>query len=42
MKSGFLEVPYIDYKRMGRDMKLNGDVFTIETGYEEVYIFWNH
>ncbi len=24
------------------DMELNGDVFTIETGYEEVHIFWNH
>ncbi len=33
---------YIDYKKMGRDMELNGDVFTIETGYEEVHIFWNN
>jgi len=33
---------YIDYERMGRDMELNGDVFTIEVGYEEVHIFWNH
>lgn len=33
---------YIDYERMGRDMELNGDVFTIEAGYEEVHIFWNH
>lgn len=33
---------YIDYERMGRDMELNGDVFTIETGYEEIHIFWNH
>ena len=33
---------YIDYEKMGRDMELGGDVFTIETGYEEVHIFWNH
>lgn len=32
---------YIDYERMARDMELNGDVFTIETGYREVHIFWN-
>jgi antirestriction protein len=33
---------YIDYEKMGRDMELGGDVFTIETGYQEVHIFWNH
>jgi len=33
---------YIDYEKMGRDMELNGDVFTIETGFEELHIFWNH
>lgn len=33
---------YIDYEKMGRDMELSGDVFLIETGYEEVHIFWNH
>ena len=33
---------YIDYERMGRDMELSGDVFTIETAFEEVHIFWNH
>ncbi|HNP50543.1 MAG TPA: antirestriction protein ArdA [Nitrosomonas nitrosa] len=33
---------YIDYERMGRDMELSGDIFTIETAYEEVHIFWNH
>jgi len=33
---------YIDYERMGRDMELGGDIYTIETGYEEVHIFWNH
>ncbi len=32
---------YIDYEAMGRDMALNGDVFTIEAGFEEVHIFWN-
>lgn len=33
---------YIDYEKMERDMELGGDVFTIETGYQEVHIFWNH
>ncbi len=33
---------YIDYERMERDMELGGDVDTIETGYDEVHIFWNH
>ena len=33
---------YIDYERMGRDMELSGDIFTIETGYEDIHIFWNH
>ncbi|MCB1935367.1 MAG: antirestriction protein ArdA [Nitrosomonas sp.] len=32
---------YIDYERMGRDMELSGDVFTIETAFEEVHIFWS-
>jgi len=33
---------YIDYDRMGRDMELSGDVFTVETGYQEVHVFWAH
>jgi len=33
---------YIDYERMGRDMELGGDIFTIETGFQEVHIFWSH
>jgi antirestriction protein len=33
---------YIDYEAMGRDLELGGDVFTIEIGYQEVHIFWNH
>lgn len=32
--------PYVDYEAMGRDIELNGDVFTVETGFEEVHIFW--
>lgn len=31
---------YIDYERMGRDMELNCEIFTIETAYQEVHIFW--
>lgn len=34
-------VYYIDYEAMARDMELNGDVFTIQTGFEAVHIFWN-
>lgn len=32
---------YIDYDAMARDMQLNGDIFTVETGCREVHIFWN-
>lgn len=32
---------YIDYEKMGRDMELNGDVFTIAATSHEVHIFWN-
>lgn len=31
---------YIDYERMGRDMALGGDIFTIETAHDEVHVFW--
>ena len=31
----------IDWDGLGRDMELSGDVFTIETGFEHVHIFWN-
>jgi antirestriction protein len=33
---------YIDYERMGRDMEMGGDIFTIELAYGDVHIFWNH
>lgn len=33
---------YIDYEKMGRDLELGSDIFTIKTGYKEVHIFWNH
>jgi len=33
---------YIDYEKMGRDMELSGDVFTIETAHDEVHVFWSH
>lgn len=33
---------YIDYEKMGRDLELGGDIFTIDTGYKEIHIFWNH
>lgn len=33
---------YIDYEKMGRDMELSGDIYTIETGFESVHVFWGH
>lgn len=33
---------YIDYERMGRDMELSGDIFTIEVGCNEMYVFSAH
>ena len=33
---------YTDYERMGRDMALSGDIYTIETVNEEVHIFRGH
>jgi hypothetical protein len=33
---------YIDYVAMAYDMEVGGDIFTIETEFEEVHIFWNH
>jgi len=32
--------PYIDYEKYARDLELSGDIFTLETGFEEVHIFW--
>lgn len=32
---------YINWDDMGRDMALNGDVFTIELGFEHIHIFWS-
>ncbi len=33
---------YIDYEKMGRDMEMSGDIYTIETAFDEVHIFWNN
>jgi len=33
---------YIDYEKMGRDMDMSGDIFTIETAHDETHVFWNH
>jgi len=32
---------YIDWTAMGRDLELNGDVFAIALGFDEVHVFWN-
>lgn len=31
---------YIDYDAMAKDAELNGDIFTVETAYNEVHVFW--
>lgn len=31
---------YIDWAALARDMGLNGDIFTIETGFNAVHVFW--
>jgi antirestriction protein len=31
---------YIDYEAMARDARLNGEVFTVETGRDRVHVFW--
>jgi len=31
---------YIDWASMGRDMEINGDIFTIENGHKSVHVFW--
>ncbi len=30
---------YIDYQAMARDAEISGDLFTIETGYEQTHVF---
>ncbi len=32
---------YIDYDAIARDMELNGEVFTVELGFEAVHVFWS-
>lgn len=36
----FLEY-YVDWEKLGRDLELNGDIWSHEAGYHEVYIFRN-
>lgn len=33
---------YIDYESMGRDMKLSGEIFAIQTRFDEVHVFLNY
>ncbi len=33
---------YIDYEKMGRDLELGGDLFTLTTNDGKVHVFWNH
>ncbi|MGE6699631.1 antirestriction protein ArdA [Hyphomonas sp. NPDC076900] len=31
---------YIDWQALARDMALNGEILVIQTGFDEVHIFW--
>lgn len=47
LTEGTTEIPqhlayYIDYEKMGRDMELSGDIYTITTAHDEVHIFWSN
>ena len=33
--------PYVDYRAMGRDLELSGDIFTVELGFGELHVFWS-
>jgi antirestriction protein len=46
LTEGCTEIPqhlayYIDYERMGHDMDLSGEIYTITTAHDEVHIFSN-
>jgi len=32
---------YIDYEAMARDLEIN-DIVAIETGFEQIHVFWSH
>ncbi|MAW82212.1 MAG: antirestriction protein [Parvularcula sp.] len=32
---------YIDWEALARDMALNGEIIAIQTGFDEVHIFWS-
>lgn len=32
-------IPYIDYKRIARDMEMSGDILTFKTAFDEVHVF---
>lgn len=32
---------YIDFERWAKDLDMSGEIFTIETGYKQVHVFWN-
>lgn len=32
---------YIDWDALGRDIELNGEVFTLEINFPKIHIFWS-
>ena len=32
---------YIDWAALGRDLELNGDIFTVELSFDETHVFWS-
>lgn len=46
LTEGTTEIPqslvnHIDYEAIARDMELNGDLFIVELGFDEVHVFWS-
>tara|TARA_A200000113_G_scaffold132792_1_gene119463 strand:- start:546 stop:1052 length:507 start_codon:yes stop_codon:yes gene_type:complete len=33
---------YIDYERLGRDMEMNGDLYTLDLSHNQVHVFCHH
>jgi antirestriction protein len=32
---------YIDWASLGRDLELNGDIFTVQISFDETHVFWS-
>ncbi|NQY97512.1 MAG: antirestriction protein ArdA [Henriciella sp.] len=32
---------YVDWASLGRDLELNGDIFTVQISFDETHVFWS-